>query len=583
MSAQTAVDKTPVGQTPTSVALDELSAAFADRHIGPDAEGMATILHLLDQPDLDALETAAVPATILGGAALQLPAPASETEALAELRRLAAKNRPLVQMIGLGYHDTVTPGVIKRNVLENPAWYTAYTPYQPEISQGRLEALLNFQTAVSDLTGLDIANASMLDEATAAAEAMTLIRRTAKSKSNRFVVDADTLPQTIAVVQTRAEPIGIEVVVADLSAGVESLPVGDFFGLLLSYPGASGAVRDHRELIEAAHQREAKVAVATDLLALTLLRPPGEIGADVAVGSSQRFGVPLGFGGPHAGFLAVRADVQRQLPGRLVGVSRDAHGNTAFRLALQTREQHIRREKATSNICTAQVLLAVMASMYAVYHGPDGLRRIAERVHSQALLLAGRLQNAGIAIEHDQFFDTVRVRVPGRATEIVAAARQRGINLWADGEDAVQISVSESTTVEHLRLVVEAFGVPGAAHDPAAVAVAGRAEPDVRVLDPSRLFCAPQRDRDDAVPAPALRHGPGAGPDDDPAGLLHDEAQRQHRDGSGDLAGVRRAAPLRPRRGRRRDAGADRPTVDLAVRDHRLRSGFPAAERGIAG
>ncbi len=466
MSAQTAVDKTPVGQTPTSVALDELSAAFADRHIGPDAEGMATILHLLDQPDLDALETAAVPATILGGAALQLPAPASETEALAELRRLAAKNRPLVQMIGLGYHDTVTPGVIKRNVLENPAWYTAYTPYQPEISQGRLEALLNFQTAVSDLTGLDIANASMLDEATAAAEAMTLIRRTAKSKSNRFVVDADTLPQTIAVVQTRAEPIGIEVVVADLSAGVESLPVGDFFGLLLSYPGASGAVRDHRELIEAAHQREAKVAVATDLLALTLLRPPGEIGADVAVGSSQRFGVPLGFGGPHAGFLAVRADVQRQLPGRLVGVSHDAHGNTAFRLALQTREQHIRREKATSNICTAQVLLAVMASMYAVYHGPDGLRRIAERVHSQALLLAGRLQNAGIAIEHDQFFDTVRVRVPGRATEIVAAARQRGINLWADGEDAVQISVSESTTVEHLRLVVEAFGVPGAAHTP---------------------------------------------------------------------------------------------------------------------
>ncbi len=464
MSAQTAVDKTAADQVPNNLALDELSAAFADRHIGPDAEGMATILNLLDQPDLDALETASVPASILGGAPLRLPAPASETETLAELRRLAAKNRPLVQMIGLGYHDTVTPGVIRRNVLENPAWYTAYTPYQPEISQGRLEALLNFQTAVSDLTGLDIANASMLDEATAAAEAMTLIRRTAKSKSNRFVIDADTLPQTIAVVQTRAEPIGIEVVVADLSAGVESLPVGDFFGLLLSYPGASGAVRDHQELIAAAHQREAKVAVATDLLALTLLRPPGEIGADVAVGSSQRFGVPLGFGGPHAGFIAVRADVQRQLPGRLVGVSHDAHGNTAFRLALQTREQHIRREKATSNICTAQVLLAVMASMYAVYHGPDGLRRIAERVHAQALLLAGRLQNAGIAVEHDQFFDTVRVRVTGRARQILAAGRERGVNLWADGEDAVQISVSECTTAEHLRLVVEAFGVPGAAH-----------------------------------------------------------------------------------------------------------------------
>ena len=362
---------------------------------------MATMLHLLDQPDLDALESAAVPAIIRHEHPLDLPQPASETETLAELRALAAKNRPLVQMIGLGYHDTITPGVIKRNVLENPAWYTAYTPYQPEISQGRLEALLNFQTAVADLTGLDIANASMLDEATAAAEAMTLIKRTAKSKSQRFVVDADTLPQTIAVIQTRAEPIGIEVVIADLSAGVEALPVGDFFGLLLSYPGASGAVRDQAELIEAAHQREAKVAVATDLLALTLLRPPGEIGADVAVGSSQRFGVPLGFGGPHAGFIAVRSEIQRQLPGRLVGVSHDAHGTTAFRLALQTREQHIRREKATSNICTAQVLLAVMASMYAVYHGPDGLQRIAERVHGQARSLAGRLTAAGVEVEHD--------------------------------------------------------------------------------------------------------------------------------------------------------------------------------------
>ena len=441
-----------------SVPARDASATFADRHIGPDADGMATMLHLLDQADLEALEAAAVPAIIRSGTPLNLPEPASETETLTELRALAGKNRPLVQMIGLGYHDTITPGVIKRNVLENPAWYTAYTPYQPEISQGRLEALLNFQTAVSDLTGLDIANASMLDEATAAAEAMTLIKRTAKSKSLRFVVDADTLPQTIAVIQTRAEPIGIEVVIADLSGGVESLPVGDFFGLLLSYPGASGAIRDHRELIEAAHQREAKVAVATDLLALTLLTPPGELGADVAVGSSQRFGVPLGFGGPHAGFIAVRSEIQRQLPGRLVGVSHDAHGTTAFRLALQTREQHIRREKATSNICTAQVLLAVMASMYAVYHGPDGLKRIAERVQRQARELAGRLHNTGIEIEHDLFFDTVRTVVPGRAKAIVASARERGINLWADGDDAVQISVSEATTTEHLRLVVEAFG-----------------------------------------------------------------------------------------------------------------------------
>ena len=435
------------------------SHSFADRHIGPDAYGMATMLELLDQADLDALETAAVPSIIRSAKPLQLPAPASETETLAELRSLASKNRPMVQMIGLGYHDTITPGVIKRNVLENPAWYTAYTPYQPEISQGRLEALLNFQTAVADLTGLDIANASMLDEATAAAEAMTLMKRTAKSKSQRFVVDADTLPQTIAVIVTRAEPIGVEVVVADLSGGVESLPVGDFFGLLLSYPGASGAIRDHRELIEAVHQREAKVTVATDLLALTLLRPPGEIGADVAVGSSQRFGVPLGFGGPHAGFIAVRADVQRQLPGRLVGVSHDSHGTTAFRLALQTREQHIRREKATSNICTAQVLLAVMASMYAVYHGPDGLQRIAERIRGLARSLAGRLAAGGVQIEHDLFFDTVRALVPGRAAAVVAAARELGVNLWADGDDAVQISVSEVTTEQHLQWVIEAFGV----------------------------------------------------------------------------------------------------------------------------
>jgi glycine dehydrogenase len=451
-----------------AVPARDASATFADRHIGPDADGMATMLHLLDQADLEALEAAAVPAIIRTPAPLNLPAPASETETLAELRALAAKNRPLVQMIGLGYHDTITPGVIKRNVLENPAWYTAYTPYQPEISQGRLEALLNFQTAVSDLTGLDIANASMLDEATAAAEAMTLIKRTAKSKSLRFVVDADTLPQTIAVIATRAEPIGIEVVIADLSAGVEALPVGDFFGLLLSYPGASGAIRDHRELIEAAHQREAKVAVATDLLALTLLRPPGEIGADVAVGSSQRFGVPLGFGGPHAGFIAVRSEIQRQLPGRLVGVSHDAQGTTAFRLALQTREQHIRREKATSNICTAQVLLAVMASMYAVYHGPDGLRRIAERVRGHALSLAAAFERGGYEVEHKQFFDTVRVRVPGRARELVAAARERGVNLWADGDDAVQISVSEASTGAHLTAVVEAFGLSSGFTDSAA-------------------------------------------------------------------------------------------------------------------
>ena len=437
---------------------------FADRHIGIDVPGLAAMLEALDQHSLDALEHAVVPKAIRFGRPLDLPTPATETQTLTELRGFAAKNRQMVQMIGMGYHDTLTPGVIKRNVLESPAWYTAYTPYQPEISQGRLEALLNFQTAVADLTGLDIANASMLDESTAAAEAMTLMRRTAKSKSNRFVVDADTLPQTIAVIRTRAEPLGIEVLVTDLygTEGTEGtdagLPIGDFFGLLLSYPGASGAVRDQQTLIAEAHSREAKVTVAADLLALTLLRSPGEIGADVAVGSSQRLGVPLGFGGPHAGYMAVRTELQRQLPGRLVGVSHDAAGNPAYRLALQTREQHIRREKATSNICTAQVLLAVIASMYVVYHGPEGLRRIAQKVHSQARGLAAALADAGILVEHADFFDTVRALVPGRAAEIVAAARDRGINLWQDGDDAVQISISEATSAAHLHDVLAAFG-----------------------------------------------------------------------------------------------------------------------------
>ncbi|MBM9469203.1 aminomethyl-transferring glycine dehydrogenase [Nakamurella leprariae] len=438
---------------------DHLAQQFADRHIGPDQAGLQAILDALGQPDLDALEKAVVPAVIRTGRAarpLDLPEPVGESEAVAELRALAGRNRPMVQMIGLGYHDTVVPPVIARNVLENPAWYTAYTPYQPEISQGRLEALLNFQTAVADLTGLPVANASMLDEGTAAAEAMTLLRRTMRSKSSRFLVDADTLPQTKAVLATRAEPLGIELVEADLSGGIEEFGVGDCFGLLISYPAASGALRDHRAIIDAVHAREAGVVMATDLLALTMITPPGEVGADIAVGSSQRFGVPLGFGGPHAGFIAVRPELQRQLPGRLVGVSKDDAGAPAYRLALQTREQHIRREKATSNICTAQVLLAVMAGMYAVYHGPAGLRRIADRVHRQARLLAVMLGAAGVELEHDAWFDTLRLRVPGRARAIGAEARRNGVNVWVDGEDAVQVSVSEATTEEHLSAVLAA-------------------------------------------------------------------------------------------------------------------------------
>jgi glycine dehydrogenase len=356
----------------------------------------------------------------------------------------------------------VTPPVIRRSVLENPAWYTAYTPYQPEISQGRLEALLNFQTMICDLTGLPVANASLLDEATAAAEAMTLLRRAGRASSSRFVVDADTLPQTLAVLATRAEPLGIQLDVADLTL---ALPDGEFFGVLLSYPGACGAVREHAALIEQAHRRGAAVAVAADPLALTLLTPPGEIGADVALGSTQRFGVPLGFGGPHAAYLAVRRGLERQLPGRLVGVSRDAGGSPALRLALQTREQHIRREKATSNICTAQVLLAVMASMYAVYHGPEGLADIALRAHRMAAVLAAGLRDGGVEVVFEAFFDTVLARVPGRAGKVVRAARAAGVDLRQADADHVGISCAETTTREHLRMVWAAFGVPAADPD----------------------------------------------------------------------------------------------------------------------
>ncbi|GAA0527496.1 aminomethyl-transferring glycine dehydrogenase [Paractinoplanes ferrugineus] len=434
---------------------------FASRHIGPDPDEQAHMLKAIGFPSLDALMDAAVPEVIRWTEALDLPAAASEEETIAELREIAARNVVATPMIGLGYHGTHTPAVIKRNVLENPSWYTAYTPYQPEISQGRLEALLNFQTMVTDLTGLTTANASMLDEGTAVAEAMTLARRSAKAKSEVYAVDSDTLPQTLSILRTRAEPLGIRIVLVDLDAG-EPLPA-EFFGLHLQYPGASGAVRDHASYIAAAHEAGALVTVAADLLALTLLRAPGEIGADIAAGTTQRFGVPLGFGGPHAGYLAVRAGLERSLPGRLVGVSKDADGAPAYRLALQTREQHIRREKATSNICTAQVLLAVMASMYAVYHGPDGLRRIAERTHEHALTIAGSLTAGGISVLHDAFFDTVTAVVPGRAADIVAAAASHGVDLRLVDADRVSVATDETTTAAHVETVLAAFGVPVAA------------------------------------------------------------------------------------------------------------------------
>ena len=396
---------------------------FTVRHIGPSAAEQQHMLDSLGYSSLDELTTAALPEGT-ERPALRLPDPLTETGALAELRRMAGRNQVLTSMIGLGYYDTITPAVIRRNLLENPAWYTAYTPYQPEISQGRLEALLNFQTMIADLTALPWAGASLLDEATAAAEAMTLARRASK-KGHVFLADADCLPQTLAVLRTRAEPLDIHLVVEPVTAEAIARQGGDLFGVLLQFPGASGEIRDPAPLIVAAHAQGALAAVAADLLALTLLRPPGEAGADVAVGSTQRFGVPLWFGGPHAGYIAVSDALKRQLPGRLVGVSVDADGQPAYRLALQAREQHIRREKATSNICTAQVLLAVAAAMYAAYHGPDGLAAIARGAHRSAATLAATLRDFGHRTGAGDFFDTIRIHFDGGRDEAYAASLRR--------------------------------------------------------------------------------------------------------------------------------------------------------------
>jgi glycine dehydrogenase len=432
---------------------------FSHRHIGPRPDDVDTMLRALGHESLESLMTAAVPSAIRSEGVFDLPEAVSETAASDELRALAARNGPAEAMIGLGYHGTITPPVIRRNILEDPSWYTAYTPYQPEISQGRLEALLNFQTMIGDLTGLPTANSSLLDEGTAAAEAMTLVRRAVRNVSGPFVVDANALPQTIDVVRTRAAGLGIEVDVRDFSDG---LPEGDLGGVLFQYPGTNGAVTDHRALAAEAKERGALVVVAADLLALTLLEAPGEWGADVVVGSSQRFGVPLFYGGPHAGFMAVRNGLERHLPGRLVGVSVDAEGRPAYRLALQTREQHIRRDKATSNICTAQVLLAVVASMYAVHHGPDGLREIARRTHAHANALAQALTQAGLELDNTTWFDTLTVRVPGRATEIVSAGRSLGIHLRFVDTDRVGVSTSERTRGTTITSVLKAFGVSAA-------------------------------------------------------------------------------------------------------------------------
>ncbi len=456
----------PSGAPASPVTRTPAADGFVDRHIGPRGDETTRMLAALGHDSLDALVDAAVPASIRTGRPLDLPAARSEEQVLADLRGIAARNRVLRPMIGQGYSGTVTPAVIRRNVLESPAWYTAYTPYQPEISQGRLEALLNFQTVVSDLTGLDVANASLLDEATAVAEAVALMWRASKASSGTVVLDADLFGQSLAVARGRAQAVGLPVVVADLTDGLPDVD-GPLVGVVVQQVGASGALRDLRPLVAQAKERGALVTAAADLLALTLVTTPGELGADVAVGSAQRFGVPLFGGGPHAAFMAVRSGLERTLPGRLVGVSVDADGAPAYRLALQTREQHIRREKATSNICTAQALLAIVASMYAVYHGPDGLAAIARRVHGAAVCLAEVLRGVGVEVVHEHVFDTVRTRVPGRATAVLAAAAARGINLWAPDDDHVQIACDETTTGEDLLGVVLAFADAGTTDLPA--------------------------------------------------------------------------------------------------------------------
>lgn len=429
--------------------------SFIDRHLGPRSADAEQMLETLGYSSLDALMDAVVPSQIRLDGELQLPAPLSEHEAQAKIAGYAAKNKVLAQMIGAGYYDAVTPAVLRRNILENPGFYTSYTPYQAEISQGRLEALLNFQNTVMELTGLEIANSSLLDEASAVAEAAVMMHRAnRKVKNGFFAIDSRCLPQVISVTRGRAEMLGIPFVITDFSEG---LPEGDLYGIVLAYPGNEGDIRDIEPLIKAAKERNALVTVVADLLALTLLKSPGELGADIAVGNTQRFGLPFFFGGPHAAYMAVHKGMERTMPGRLVGVSKDSAGKPAYRLALQTREQHIRREKATSNICTAQALLAIVAGAYAMYHGPEGLRAIANRLHTNAARVATALKAAGYGIAHDTFFDTVVVEAAGRADELVAKALEAGVNIRRFDENRVGISVGESHGEELLKGLVEAL------------------------------------------------------------------------------------------------------------------------------
>ncbi|MFI8618103.1 aminomethyl-transferring glycine dehydrogenase [Acidovorax sp. NPDC077693] len=446
-----------------SLAALENATEFLPRHIGIDAADETHMLSVIGEASRSALIESIVPRSIARTTPMDLPLPVTEAAALAELKAIAGKNKVLRSFIGQGYYGTHTPGVILRNILENPAWYTAYTPYQAEISQGRMEALVNFQTMVCDLTGMPIANASMLDEATAAAEAMTLARRSVKSKSNVFVVAGDAHPQTIEVIQTRAKPLGLEVRLANSAEEWNDLLAGDYFAVLAQYPATSGRIEDLRADVEKAHAKQAAFIVAADLLALTLITPPGEYGADIVVGTTQRFGMPMGAGGPHAAYMACRDEFKRSLPGRLVGVSVDVHGKPAYRLALQTREQHIRREKATSNICTAQVLPAVIASMYAVYHGPEGLQRIAQRVASYTAILAQGLVQLGAPVRPQATFDTLSLHTGDATKSIAARAIQMGANLRIYFEEYLCISLDETTTRADIELLWKVFAQDGQA------------------------------------------------------------------------------------------------------------------------
>src|SRR5450631_1971836 len=433
---------------------DEPATTFARRHIGPSPRDIAAMLETVGAASLGELMAQTLPSSIRQQAPLDLGSALSETEAISHMKALASQNQVFTSMIGQGYAGTILPAVIQRNILENPGWYTAYTPYQPEISQGRLEALVNFQTMICDLTGLDVANASLLDEATAAAEAMALAERVAQAKPKSFFVDREVHPQTLAVLRTRAEPLGWNLVIGDPASDLEKAEV---FGGLLQYPTTSGAVRDLRPAIAMLRAKGALAVVAADLLALTLLASPGELGADIAIGSAQRFGVPMGYGGPHAAYMAVRDALKRSLPGRIVGLSVDSRGAPAYRLALQTREQHIRREKATSNICTAQVLLAVIASMYAVYHGPEGLTHIARTVHRRTAVLAAGLRQLGFVPNSEVFFDTLTVDGGERQSEIVSRAHTESLNLRL-GDTTLGIALDETTTPAIVEAVWRAFG-----------------------------------------------------------------------------------------------------------------------------